>query len=145
MMDDTDDVDLIWFSPPCTEFSNAYHAPSPTAKREGISFEPNMEILECGLRIIEKKNPTYFVIENVAGAIKYFESYLGRPRQIIGPFVLWGAFPYLNLSDFFHSKYENDTWSSDPLRANKRGKIPYEISQALYRAFFEQKRLDEWY
>lgn len=143
-MIDIGEVDLIWFSPPCREFSNAFGAPRPKAKREGIDFHPDMEILECGLDIISKLQPKYFVVENVMGAIKDFEPYLGSPQQIIGPFVLWGAFPHLNVSDLVHTKYEKDTWSTDPLRANKRGMIPFEISMALYSAFFDQKQLTEW-
>jgi site-specific DNA-cytosine methylase len=33
---------VIWASPPCLEFSQAYRAPGPSARREGINFEPDL-------------------------------------------------------------------------------------------------------
>ena len=35
LMKEADDVDLIWASPPCLQFSVAYSAPKSIAKREG--------------------------------------------------------------------------------------------------------------
>jgi hypothetical protein len=138
--------DIIVASPPCLEFSNAYSAPRPTARREGIDFEPDMSILRACKQIIDYHNPKWWIIENVAGATKDFSKELNmKPRQIIGPFFLWGYFPYLPIdNEFSHSKAHNDTHSGDPLRANKRAKIPLEVSQALYDVCYNQQTLQEW-
>ena len=138
--------DLIWASPPCVEFSQAFSAPGMIAKREGVDFDPNMELLRKCKQIIDALNPKYWVIENVRGARKAFSIELMQPpRQIVNQFYLWGKFPFLHIDpNWRHSKYENDPWSSDPLRANKRGKIPLQISEALLREIDVQTDLEEW-
>lgn len=140
--------DLIWASPPCTDFSLAYNAPGPKAIREGVIFEPDLEPLRASIRIIKEKNPKYWVVENVAGASKIFSQELGvnAPRQIIGPYFLWGNFPYLPETLEFEREDKTKVWEIDnPLRANLRGKIPLEISVALLKAITEQTQLTEWY
>jgi hypothetical protein len=134
--------DLIIFCPPCTQFSRGFHAPGPTAARKGESFEPSLDLLKCGLRIIELLNPKWFIIENVGGAVKWFEPLMGPPRQIVGPFYLWGRFPDLVMPEgFVHRKSDGEKWSSDPLRANYRGKWPIELSKALLDGIENQKTL----
>jgi len=124
--------DLIWASPPCTEFSNGYNAPRPTAHREGIPFTPSLDAVKLAKDIIDELKPRYWIIENVVGAIKDFEPILGTPTQIIGSFVLWGKFPAVILPrGFKHTKASNDPHSSDPLRSNKKAKIPLDISKAV--------------
>mgnify|MGYP003627900018 FL=1 len=140
------DAFFIWASPPCDEFSNAFSAPAPLAKREGRDFEPSLELVKRAMAIIEELNPTYWCIENVVGAIKHFEPLLGEPRQIIGPFVLWGNFPLIDVDRFnTHTKAGVDVWSTDPLRKNKKGKIPIELSSAVRRVLDSQKTLVEFY
>ncbi len=125
-------VELLWGSPPCREFSLGYNAPGPVAKRAGEDFKPDMSLLEAWLDLRHKLQPTYWVLENVAGAIKPFEPYVGKPTQIIGPFVLWHNLPEIIMPrDFTHSKEENDKWSTDPLRSNYRALIPLELSEAV--------------
>jgi len=137
--------ELIWASPPCREFSRGFAAPGPTAQREGRDFEPDMKLVEAAKRIIDELKPKYWVIENVIGAIPHFEELLGNPRQIIGPFVLWGNFPFISMPvNYVHLKSENDTWSSDPLRANRKALIPFEVSQALLSALESQTLLCDW-
>jgi len=127
--------DLIWASPPCLEFSNGFNAPKPTAAREGRDFTPDINDLTKAMNIIAWLEPKYWIIENVVGAIKDFEPYLGEPNQIIGSFVLWGKFPQLIVSrDWVHTKTSQDPGSNDPLRSNKRAKIPIEISTATMKA-----------
>jgi len=127
--------DLIWASPPCREFSNGFNAPKPTAAREGRDFTPDINDLTKAMNIIGWLEPKYWIIENVVGAIKDFEPYLGEPKQIIGSFVLWGHFPQLIVPrDWVHTKTSQDPGSNDPLRSNKRAKIPIEISTATMQA-----------
>lgn len=138
-------VDLVWASPPCLEFSRGFAAPAPTAEREGRHFEPSLDLVKRAIEIIEELQPMCWVIENVVGAIKHFEPLLGEPRQIIGPFVLWGNFPFVDIPrDFEHTKAGVDVWSGNPLRANIKGKIPLEVSRALRRAVEQQTQLFDW-
>lgn len=141
--------DLITASPPCLDFSNAYSAPRPTARREEREFTPDMTCVVTAVSIIENArthNPKLnWVIENVYGAIPDFAPILGPPRQIVGPFALWGNFPLLHLPRAWsHSKAEGDTWSTDPLRANRRAMIPLEVSEALRAAHSAQTTIGQW-
>ena len=124
--------DVILASPPCLDFSLAYSAPRPRAEREGRTYFPDLTCLESAIRFDEILKPTYFIVENVAGSIKYFRPYLGDFRQKIGPFVLYGRCPQIVMPyDWHHSKYDGDLPHGHPLRANHRGKIPLEVSKAV--------------
>lgn len=127
--------DLVWASPPCLEFSQAFNAPGPTAAREGRDFSPDLAQVEKAWHIIKWLKPRFWVIENVVGAIKHLEPLLGEPSQIIGSFVLWHNLPRIVVArEFRHNKADNDSWSSDPLRSNKKAKVPIEISRAVIEA-----------
>jgi hypothetical protein len=127
--DDLPKPDVIVASPPCVEFSNGFYGPRPTALRSGIEFEPDMSIVIACRDIIETFKPKYWVIENVAGAIKFFQEELGFWSQKIGPLFLWGNFPRIILPPgYTYTKAGQDVWSSDPLRANKKAMIPFEVS-----------------
>ena len=141
------DADLILASPPCTEFSLAFNAPGPKAKREGRDFEPDMRPLRAAIRIIKEKKPRYWVIENVHGASKIFSRELGvyAPRQIIGRYFLWGNFPFLPHNLEWEKTDKSKLWEIDnPLRANLRGKIPLEISEALLDEIMYSPSLEKW-
>jgi site-specific DNA-cytosine methylase len=135
------ECDLILFSPPCYEFSLAYDAPRVKHQREfpNVPWEPSMDILECGMDIIKMLKPTWHIVENVRGAIKYFKDDLGKPFQINDAYVFWGKFPSF-VPRSFPSKADKDSRHS-PLRANIRGKIPIEISKALLEAIESQKSI----
>ena len=129
------DLTLLWASPPCRHFSRAFSAPGPTALRNGQIFEPDMSILEAVIDLKEKWKPKFYCIENVVGAIPYFQPLLGPPTQIIGPFVLWHNLPTIAVDySFTHLKSDNDVWSNNPLRSNLLAKIPIEISTAVMQA-----------
>jgi len=137
-------IDLIWASPPCTEFSGGFHAPKSIASREvGLdNYHPSLELVESAIRIIEIVKPKYWVIENVVGAIRYFKPLLGEPKQIIGPYVLWGNFP-----EIFYDKAKltpkkhKDSGSRDPLRSNRRACVDFEVSQGLKFAIENQQSI----
>ena len=134
-------LDCIWASPPCRDFSNGYSSPKSIHVREhGIdSYKPDMTLLTAALDIIERVKPKYWVIENVVGSIRYFEEYLGKPRQIIGPYVLWGNFPYLDVKpEMIRAKSSKDVHSSNPLRSNYKAKVDFAISKALKDAIEQQ-------
>jgi len=137
--------EVIWASPPCTEFSRAYNAPAPTAQREGREFKPDLSLVRAAVAIIECLEPKWWVIENVHGAMKPLEPILGPPALIVGPFALWGRIPPLDIPrGFKHSKYDNDTSGSDPLRSQRRAVVPLAISEALLEAVSNQRTLDEF-
>lgn len=140
-------IELIWASPPCTEFSGGYSSPKSIASRTiGLdNYHPNMDLLCRAIEIIEIVKPKYWVIENVIGSIQYFKEYLGEPRQIIGPYVLWGNFPLLNVNVTDIEKKKNkDTNSRDPLRSNRRAKVDYAISSGLKEAIEFQKSIMDY-
>ena len=140
-------IDLIWASPPCREFSSGYSSPKSIWSREnGIeSYEPNMDLLLVTIEIIERVKPKYWVIENVVGAIRYFEEFLGEPRQIIGPYVLWGNFPLLEVDKSqLASKTSKDVHSSNPLRSNHKAKVDFAISLQLKLAVEQQQSIFDY-
>ena len=136
--------DVIVASPPCLEFSQGYNAPRPKTKKERKEFNPDLSIVKACMEIIEHQQPKWWIIENVAGASKDFTQELGMPpRQIIGPFLLWGYFPYLPITHARINKTQD--WNiGDPLRANKRAMIPLEVSQALHDVCFTQTLLEDF-
>jgi site-specific DNA-cytosine methylase len=137
--------DLILASPPCLEFSQGFNAPRPKAKRAGIEFHPDLTIAKSVRDIIMHVEPRWWAVENVIGSIEDLSPLYGRPRQIIGSFVLWGNFPLLpNVTIDRDSKAQNDTWSTDPLRSRKRAVVPIEISRAMLDAWYEQTDLLRW-
>ena len=141
-------VDLLWASPPCTDYSGGFH--SPKSKHSRIKgpkeeYSPDLTLLKKTIEIIFYMKPKTWVIENVVGSIKYFEPLLGPPRQIIGSVVLWGNFPLLPLpTDFKELKKHKDKGSKHPLRSNYRAIIPYEISESLLDTLQGQLTLDRW-
>lgn len=140
-------IDLIWASPPCREFSNGYSSPKSIHSREhGLdSYEPDMSLLKAAIDIIQTVKPKYWVIENVVGSIRYFNEFLGEPRQIIGPYVLWGNFPYLTVDEArIIAKSKKDVHSSNPLRSNYKAKVDFQISYALKRAVENQSSILDW-
>lgn len=129
----------IWASPPCLEFSTA------RTWEQGRTNDPDMSIVEAVFDIVEYAKPRFWIVENVAGACPHFLPYFGHFQQKIGPFFLWGAYPYISVPEgFTHSKAAQDVWSSDPLRANKKAYIPRSISEGFLDAICSQTKLSDW-
>ena len=143
-IDELPKIDLVWASPPCREFSLAFNSPRSIHERSHpeIKYDPNLEIVIACEQIIHELNPKWWIVENVAGSQKYFEPIVGRMKQQITSFVLYGEYPLLEMGDFRHLK--KDVGSKNPLRANIRAKIPFEISFELLKTWNEQKTLLEW-
>jgi len=135
------DVDIVWASPPCLEFSLAYSAPRSIAEREGRgeTYQPYMGFLDVAKEIIEIIEPKYWIIENVRGSIKYFTPQLGEPSQIHGAYVLWGNYPKFDPGQFATKAEKDKRWS--PIRSNHKAKVPIEISQALKHAVESQSSM----
>lgn len=120
--------DLIWLSDPCTEFSRES---MPWCKTGAV---PDLSIVLAGLRIIQAARPRYWVRENVRGSMRWVRPFLGQPREIHGPFYLWGHFPSLGTPRLRGRKKES--YSSK--QQAERAKIPYAISEALAVAIEQQ-------
>lgn len=121
---------VIWASPPCTEFSDA---------QLNRPKHPSMELVERTIEIIDSIQPDVWYIENVKGAIREFKPILGMPRQSLFSFFLWGNFPYVGMPQIEFKK--DDAWSTNPLRANIRAKLPLVVSQSILDSLENQSRL----
>ena len=131
-IDDLPPIDVVWASPDCTEFSCARCATVPRPEN------PDMRLVEACKAIIEYLQPRTWVIENVHGACRYFEPVLGRHRQKVQAFYLWGNFPLLIIPiGWSHKK-------SDVRDPAARAEIPLEISQAFLDALTNQQTLDDF-
>ena len=150
------DVDLILASPPCTEFSLGYSGPRGVAYRNGIrgdDYKPNMDLVKEAVRWKNVIHPRAFLMENVNGSQRFFRKLRLYPIMIHGPFVFYGDFPLFDMPPgWSHNKETSkktgrkgqDTWSSDPLRANKKGKLPLELSQQIKITFQGQLTLGDF-
>lgn len=136
------EYDVLLAGVPCDEFSFGFHAPQAIASRSGEydTYEPDMTDLECTLDIIRITKPRYWIIENVIGSIKHFAKYGLTPRLIVGSHVLYGNFPMFEKIKI-PTKAERDTGPQDPLRKNKRGQIPVQLSMAIREAIVQQTTL----
>jgi len=143
---------LIWASPPCRDFSNGYYSPKSVHLRARSAGEIDdnyyptqaIELVKCAKRIIDMLQPKYWIIENVRGAIPYINEVLGEPKLIIDSIVLWGEFPIWAMEPGY-KHIKDDAWSTTPLRANIRAKIPYAVSEACRQSIENTKTLDYWY
>ena len=141
---DVDEV-VIWASPPCREFSEGYNGPKSEAARRGDDYEPDMTIFQACLDIIEFITPTFWIIENVKGSIPFFTPEIGKWKQRIFSFYLWGYFPHLDIDPYAeHSKASQDVHSANPLRANLKAKIPLIVSESLLKSVDSFTTLDRW-
>ena len=126
-------VELLWCSPPCTEFSDA---------NPNKPLRPSLDLIFASLAAVCMMRPRYWVIENVRGTIPF----LGIPAQKIGPWCLWGYFPLLDVSLPMHDHRKSCGTQADRRRGrNTRGPVesaavPYELSEALLRAVEIQER-----
>lgn len=141
-------VDFVWASPPCYEFSTAYHAPKAIASREGRldEYEPDMSLLEATINFIDTVKPKYWAIENVRGACPHFEPYLGKHRIKMGPMYIWGNFPIIGFveeeTNFKKKAGDAARWSD--IRANERAKVPLWLSEQMRKAVQYQLMIDDF-
>jgi hypothetical protein len=137
---------VVWASPPCLEFSNAYSAPASIAARNGEEFNPSLNCLHAAMDIIDQLPCDYWYIENVKGAIEIFDEEIGQAwRQRVGQFFLWGNFPKIALADstIRGLRKEDKRWS--PIRSNIKAKVPIEYSQAILASIDNQLTLTSFF
>jgi hypothetical protein len=112
--------DLVWASPPCTEFSREMMPWCRTGK------PPSLELVRAAVRVIQETDPVWWVLENVRGAVKWLRPVLGEHAQSVGPFYLWGRFPPLRCRyQKRHKESMSSSWKAE------RARVPVELSEAL--------------
>lgn len=114
--------DLVWASPPCTEFSRE----SMPWTRRGIT--PDLSIVEACVRIARECNARFWLIENTRGAIKWLRPILGEAKYRMSPQFLWGCPPVGFQPEFV--KLPKKRHGTPELRAM----VPWHISLALARS-----------
>ena len=135
--------ELAWFSPPCDGFSQGFNALGPRTIRAGLPYEPDMTLANRVKEIIEHTKPAVWCVENVVGSITWLEPLFGPPRQIIGPYVLFGNFPLLVMPRDFEPPSKTSLGPSE-LRPRLRAIIPMEISQAFYDLMMNQRTIFDY-
>jgi hypothetical protein len=120
-------VELLWCSPPCTEFSDA---------NPNKPLRPSLELFNAAMAAVRMMRPRFWIIENVRGAIPHF----GIPVQKVGPWCLWGYFPELRVTLPMHDHRKSCGTTNDRRRGrNTRGPVesaavPRALSDALLAA-----------
>ena len=121
--------DLVWASPPCTEFSK-WSMPASWKCNAGGKKEPDLTLMLAAKRIIEEINPRWWVVENVKGAVPFLTEHFGPVQKVSGSRFLWGEFPPVDC-DPGYGKWR---LPPSPDRAAKRSEIPRQLSLALCQA-----------
>lgn len=153
------DADLRWhllggqqwgwthYSPPCQRFSKAR-----TTRVKDPPTDADTDILRACMDLNDDLGAPFWSVENVSGAVKFFEPYIGKPRYVDGPFYFWGNFPKF-VPEATGLKKHMSTWGLDPetgLRdwgvkngksgASKRAITPLEIVRPLAKAIMAELR-----
>lgn len=110
-------VDFLWSSPPCQEFSDA--------RSGSVNRRPSLEHIVATFEAVRRLRPRFWILENVRGAIPF----LGIPVQKIGPWCLWGYFPPIRTS-LAMATHRKSRWRS----AAARAAVPVEFADAVYAA-----------
>jgi len=118
--------DVVLASPPCNEFSKS-SMPKSWKCIQKYGCNPDTKLLEKTIEIIKVIKPRYWVIENVAGARKYFYPILGKTIKKVGSRYLWGVFPVIDVEPVYGKWKLPETDD----RAALRSLIPYNLSLAL--------------
>jgi hypothetical protein len=121
-------VDLVWASPPCSEFT-IMRLPFKTcvAKRK----EPDLSIVRACKRLIDEYGPRWWVVENVYALRGWITPILGPVRWMCGSHCLWGNLPGLLPQVNNHAKTLGANQGRGRKRHLIRSVIPYELSLAL--------------
>lgn len=112
--------DLLWASPPCTEFSRE----SMPWCRTGVA--PTLDLWNATRRAIEELSPTWWIIENVRGAI----THVGPHTFRYGSFYLWTNLP-LTPQIVGRPKQKLRVWGGNPNSAELRARVPRHLSEII--------------
>lgn len=124
-------LDLAWASPPCLEFSRE----SMPWCRTGA--QPDMSIVDGCWRFIRESQPRFWAIENVLGAVRWFEPLLGPFTHHFGPFYLWSNLPPLDVP----VRPFKERLASH--QKAERARVPYALSLAVALTVEAQRSLWE--
>jgi hypothetical protein len=126
-------------SPPCQRFSRAR-----STRKVDPPTDADCDVLRAILDLKDDLAPAFWTIENVSGAVLFFEPYIGRPKFQHGPFYLWGNFPAFLVERTGLSKHMAHP---DPARglyghncAADRNRTPPEITTPLAKAIMAAVR-----
>jgi len=109
-----------------------------------VNFDPDMSIVKACLDIIDYIKPQWWVLENVKGACPYISKIIGHHKQFIGPFYLWGEFPWIEDRRLKGYKKDIASEKSRLRTAQEVAVIPFEMSFQLKRAVETQTKLSRW-
>ncbi len=120
-------ADVVVASPPCEGFSEA--------RSDRLRPQPaDLELVLHTCRVIREAAPRFWIIENVRGAVGWFEPMLGWPSLKNKPWYLWGTVPAVLLP-------RRDLQAKMAFRsAWLRARVPPELAQPIARAFAEALR-----
>jgi hypothetical protein len=99
MYEPPENVYGVLTAPPCTEFSPLKYGNDKTQLLMNDTYEPNKDILNACLKIINKCKPKFYAIENPCGLMR---KYMGKPTLSFQPYQygdgwtkktdIWGRF-----------------------------------------------------
>lgn len=106
-------------SPPCQPFSTMRPGNQQPPTPEGF------ELVAHAFRVVAELRPTYWAVENVRGALKWWAPAFGAPDVRDNPYYLWGHLP----TDFRPpGRYPSKLRYRDP---GRRSEIPFSLADAL--------------
>jgi len=143
--------DMIWASPPCTDYSHA--------KRTGVSYIElsNMLVIKT-ISLILALKPKYWIIENPqTGTLKfqYFISelpytdidYCRYGKTFRKRTRLWNNFSFKGKSCICKEKHKDSCgngrtkYTKNKLSAYQKGEIPFELTQEIFKQIESKKVL----
>lgn len=127
-------LDVATFSPPCEGFSLA----SPKVHRGERPTEEDLQLARWPLEFVKVAKPTWWVVENVRGAVKHFEPIYGKPALRYGAFYLWGVIPpFIVERSNAPLKFGGNTWRTNGVKtgtvrpAAVAATVPSELSRPM--------------
>ena len=120
--------DVLLASPPCTEFSREDQPWTRTGK------VPETILVTATRAAVERLRPRFWVVENVRGAVRWFNDIFGLPSLRMGSRWFWGSFPLIlkgDESDCVGKARMSSSWR------RQRAVVPYRVSLALCKAMEE--------
>jgi site-specific DNA-cytosine methylase len=132
-------VDVLWASPPCTEFTKT-SLPASWAQYRYDGWLPTAESIAHSIELVKAcrsfadEMVAPWIIENVRGARKWLTPLLGPVRAMTSGHVFWSNMPLLIPPGLNGRKWLIAPTKDPRDRAAMRAKIPYEIGEAICRA-----------
>ena len=123
----SDQLLLIWASPPCVEYSRL-------RQTTGHEYDPDLTLWKAAQRIIAELEPRYHIIENVGGAVRSW----GEPRQKVGPYYLWGDYPLISPPEVPPKQMHLGGGKS---RAARAAAIPAALAERIKSTILSQSQL----